>query len=165
MKQSMKRKMSNIEPPESSSGGDKTPPLWALAAGMCGMYAVLILDRLFAEPGTPGYGANQSGLITFAVAVILVIPLRIRIWRLHRNAPHSWPRREYWRDGSGVMDLLFLMTALVLVLLVDWKLVPERGIRIGVVGAIAIGASIVAWFARRARRKRDRASSSDEDKK
>jgi hypothetical protein len=124
---------------------------------------VLVVDSFFAEPGSAGYGANQSGLIACAVGVALLIPLRIRIWRFRRRARHPAPPHEYWRDGSGAVDLLFLMTALVLVLLVDWKRFPEHGVRIGVVGAIAISASIVAWFARRARRRKDRAASTRKD--
>lgn len=164
MKRLMNRRTSRIPPPEPSSGGKESPPLWAIASGMGGFYSILIVDSLLAEPGSAGYGANQSGLIACAVGVALLIPLRIRIWRVRRKACHPSPPHEYWRDGSGPMDLLFLMTALVLFLLVDWKLLPQHGVRIGVVGAIAIGASIVAWLARRARGRKNRADGTGEDK-
>lgn len=147
-----------------ASGDQRTPPAWALAATMGGFYLVLIVASFFAQPGTPGYGANQSGLIACAVGVALLIPVRVRVWLQHRRVRHIPQPGEYWREGAGGIDLLFLMTALVLVLLVDWKLLPQRGVRIGVAGAIAIGASIVAWFARRARRRKDLGSRTGEDK-
>ena len=94
----MKRRLSRISPPEPKSGGKQSPPLWAIAAGMGGFYSILIVDSLLTEPGSVGFGANQSGLIACAVGVALLIPLRIRIWRLRREARQPAPPNEYWRD-------------------------------------------------------------------